>query len=159
MLAARGARRLFMDADGSTSLSEVTRLMAALDQGADISFGSRALESAEVTIDARWYRRYPGRIFNWCVNNILSLGFADTQCGFKLFTANAADQVFGKQESLQFGFDLELLYVGQRLGLKLTEVPVNWRNVPGSKVRVIRDGLRMLQDAFSIRARHQSLTR
>lgn len=154
MLAARGEYRLFMDADGSTKLREVERLLSATRAGAQVAFGSRALESDEVTIDARWYRRYPGRIFNWCVNRILGLGLADTQCGFKLFSASAADLLFPLQETPGFGFDLEVLYLAKKRGFTLAEVPVNWANVPGSKVSVLRDGLKMLRDAIRIRHRH-----
>lgn len=150
MLASRGELRLFMDADGATHLREVLRLLDAMDRtGAEVAFGSRALGGTQVR--TRWYRKLPGRIFNLAVNLLILPGIADTQCGFKLFTARAADAIFPRQTYHRFSFDLELLYLARRQRLGLVEVPVDWTNIPGSKVNVLRDGMLMLRDAINIR--------
>jgi dolichyl-phosphate beta-glucosyltransferase len=158
MLNAHGRRVLFADADGSTPIRELDRLAAALDQGADVAIGSRALLSKETHVKARWYRRIPGRIFNFCVNLFLLPRLADTQCGFKMFSAAAANYLFQHQQSDQFSFDLELLYMARQLGLKIAEVPVTWTHVHGSKVNLVWDALKMLKDIFVFRVRHAHLS-
>lgn len=155
MLRATGARVLFSDADGSTPISELPRLEAALEGGAEIAIGSRALLSAETTVAAVWYRTLLGRIFNLCVNSLLLPHYADTQCGFKLFTQSAAQTIFSRQRANRFSFDLEVLFLAERLGFKVKEVPVNWHNVPGSKVNLALDGVRMLCDLVRFRFWHR----
>ncbi len=151
---AEGRYILFTDADGSTPIEEVERLLAEVEKGADVAIGSRALASRAVTVDAKWYRKLPGRIFAFCANQLLIPGIKDTQCGFKLFTAEAAEYLFQRQEQKRWSFDLELLYVGQRAGMHISEVPVNWKHAEGSKVNVLADGLKMLREMLIIRQRH-----
>jgi dolichyl-phosphate beta-glucosyltransferase len=155
MLNARGNRVLFMDADGATPIAEFERLNLALDQGAQVAFGSRALISNDTKVDTVWYRKYPGRVFNFLVNSILLGEVADTQCGFKLFTAKAAHFLFSKQTLAGFGFDVEILYLARKAAIPSKEVPVNWSNVPGSKVSLLRDSLRMFLEIVIIKARHK----
>lgn len=157
MLAARGARRLFADADGATPFEEFTRLMGELDQGADVAIGSRALASGTTRVKTVWYRRVLGRIFNGTVNVVLLPGVADTQCGFKLFTAAATAEIFRRQTAERFGFDVEILYIARRLGLHVVEVPINWTNVPGSKVNLLWDSAQMLLDVLRVRFRHRGV--
>lgn len=157
MLNARGRRVLFADADGSTPISQLERLWSALDQGADVAIGSRAMNSADAAIKARWYRMLAGRIFNLCVNLFLLPRFADTQCGFKLFTAEAAQFLFQRQQSAQFSFDIEILFIARQAGLKIAEVPVNWTHVSGSKVSLARDAVKMFRDIFIFRWRHRAV--
>lgn len=158
MLNAGGRRVVFADADGSTPIGEVERLMAALDEGADIAIGSRAMTSPETAVKARWYRKFLGRIFNFCVNAVLLPGMHDTQCGFKMFRGEAAQFLVQRQQSAQFSFDIELLFLARRGGLKIAEVPVNWAHVPGSKVNLVLDSLKMFRDIFIFRWRHKGVT-
>lgn len=157
MLNAKGKRVLFSDADGATPIAELARLEEALDAGADIAIGSRALASSDTEVETKWYRRLPGRIFNFCVNTVLLPQFEDTQCGFKMFTAEATQFAFQKQQSDGFSFDLEVLYIAHKAGLKIKEVPVNWTHVPGSKVNLVVDGLKMLKDTVVFKVRHRDI--
>lgn len=156
MLAAVGERRLFIDADGSTPIREVERLEPLAERGFDVVIGSRAMPSAEVTLAARWYRRILGRVFNHLINVVVVPHINDTQCGFKLFSAKAAQSLFSSLQSERFSFDLELLYLARKRGFRIGEVGVNWQHRAGSKVRVVRDGMRMMLDAVAIRLRNPS---
>jgi dolichyl-phosphate beta-glucosyltransferase len=159
MLAAVGIRRLFADADGATPCAELSRLEAALSSGSDIAIGSRALSSADTSISTKWYRKYLGRGFNACVNALILPGVADTQCGFKLFSAQAAEAIFSRQTSDGFSFDVEILYLARRLGFAIREVPINWINIPGSKVNLVADSLKMFRDILRFRVIHRAVTR
>jgi dolichyl-phosphate beta-glucosyltransferase len=153
MQAARGMRRLFTDADGATRIEELPRLEQALDGGAQIAIGSRSLASRrpEFTVRARWHRSVLGGCFNGMVRMGGVRGIADTQCGFKLFEQTVAQDLFSVSCINGYGFDLELLYVARRRGYRIAEVPVNWADQPGSKVRVVRDGVGMLRELVAIR--------
>ncbi len=151
MLTATGKLRLFADADGATPIAEVERLKKAIDCGADVAIGSRALRDDALIVRTRLHRKLMGTIFNFVVRTLTVKGINDTQCGFKLFTANAADTVFPLQRIEDFGFDVELLYICRRKGLRIAEVPVNWTDIPGTKVKLVRDSLRMLKDVVKIR--------
>jgi dolichyl-phosphate beta-glucosyltransferase len=134
MLAATGARRLMTDADMSTPIEELPRLMAELDRGADVAIGSRAVPGARIEIRQPAYREAMGRVFNRLVQVLLLPGLHDTQCGFKLFSALAAEAAFGRTRLDGFSFDVEALYVARRRGLRIAEVPVVWRNDAASRV-------------------------
>jgi dolichyl-phosphate beta-glucosyltransferase len=152
MLAARGHWQLFADADGATPISELDRLEQALRSGADIAIGSRSLASRlpAYTVKSRWHRTVLGGCFNALVRAGGITGIADTQCGFKLFKRAAAQDLFSVSCINGYGFDLELLYIAQRRGYTITQVPVNWTDQPGSKVRLVRDGLGMLRELMTI---------
>ena len=156
-LNAKGELILFADADGSTPIGEVDRLVTAIRGGADIAIGSRALRSEETEVKTRFYRKIIGRVFNGLVNFFLIPGIADTQCGFKLFTRRAARFVFSKQTSDGFSFDIELLLLARKVGLTVKEVPVNWTNIPGSKVNLIIDSAKMFLDIFRFAFIHRSI--
>ncbi len=156
-LNASGARIMFADADGATPIEEVERILAAMDAGADIAIGSRAKASTDTKVTTKWYRKFLGRTFKACVNFILLPGIEDTQCGFKMFTRDAARFVFTKQQSDGFSFDVEILYIAQRAKLKIAEVPINWENVPGSKVNLVLDALRMFRDVLRFRVIHRGI--
>jgi dolichyl-phosphate beta-glucosyltransferase len=149
---ARGERVLFADADGATPISEVERLDAALDDGADIAIGSRAVARDGVTVRARLHRRVIGRAFHLLVDALAVRGFRDTQCGFKLFRASPAHELFSRARMDGFSFDVELLLMAQRRGYRIDEVPVNWTHQPGSRVNLVLDSLRMARDLFVIRS-------
>lgn len=159
VLNAKGAHVIFADADGSTPIAEIDKLLDAIKNGADIAIGSRALSSDNTTVKTVWYRKLLGRSFNYVVNVILLPGIADTQCGFKMFTAKAAEFLFSRQKSDGFSFDVEILFIAQRAGLKIEEIPINWENVPGSKVSLILDALRMFRDVFRFKVMHRNITR
>jgi dolichyl-phosphate beta-glucosyltransferase len=151
MLAARGALRLFTDADLSTPIAELERLAQAIARGHDVAIGSRRMSESQVTVPQPWWRRLMGGAFIWCVQRLAVPGIHDTQCGFKLFTADAATRVFSRQRIEDFAFDVEVLWIAHRLGLRVAEVPVTWTDDPRSTVRPIADSLRMLSDLVRIR--------
>lgn len=153
MLEARGRLLLFTDADSATPIEELQRLEQAVIDGADLAIGSRTLASRDprYTVRARWHRSVLGALFNMLVRRAGIVGIADTQCGFKLFRRSVAQDLFSVASINGYGFDLELLFVAQRRGYRIAEVPVNWSDQPGSKVRVVRDGLRMVRDLLAIR--------
>jgi len=151
MLNATGALRLFTDADGATPIQEVEKLKKRIVEGADIAIGSRALRDRTRTVRAKWRRMFFGRIFNLIVQCLNVKGITDTQCGFKLFPAQVAINLFSVLQIDGYGFDVELLFVAQRRGYRIAEVAVNWTDQAGSKVRIFYDGLRMLREAWIIR--------
>lgn len=151
MLEATGTRVIFADADGATPIAELQSLESELDGGADIAIGSRAIRVEGVTLRARWYRRVIGRIFHGFVSLIGVRGFADTQCGFKLFTADSARAIFSRARVDRFAFDIEVLLIAGRLGYRVVEVPVNWNHKPGSRINLLTDSARMLFDLLRIR--------
>jgi dolichyl-phosphate beta-glucosyltransferase len=144
MLAARGAYRLFADADGATPIQELKRLEPALVAGADVVIGSRVLVDPGVSVATRAHRVAVGRVFNWLVARLGLVGIADSQCGFKAFTGPAADRLFGALVTRGFGFDVEILLRAQAARCRIVEMPVNWADQAGSKVGVIRHGPGML---------------
>ena len=151
MLAARGRYRLFSDADLSTPIEDVERLIEAIDGGADVAIGSRALPESDVRVRQAWWRQAMGRIFNHVVRRVAVPGIGDTQCGFKCFRAETAKQVFGRQRMTGFSFDVELLWIARKLAYRVVEVPVTWMNDPVSRVHPVRDSLRMLADVARLR--------
>jgi dolichyl-phosphate beta-glucosyltransferase len=134
MLAATGQRRLMTDADLSTPIEELPKLMAELDRGIPIAIGSRAVEGARIEVHQPVFREAMGRLFNRLVQTLLLPGLQDTQCGFKLFTGPAAELTFGASRLDGFSFDVEALYIAGCHGLRIAEVPVVWRNDEASRV-------------------------
>jgi dolichyl-phosphate beta-glucosyltransferase len=153
MLAARGDYRLFADADGATPIVELKRLEAALAAGAQLAIGSRALPDPSVSVVARPHRVVAGRVFSWIVQRLGVSGVVDSQCGFKAFTAIAAADLFGQLRTSGFGFDVELLLLARAAGYRVAEVPVNWTDQPGSRVRVLGNGPGMLWEIAVARLR------
>jgi len=147
-----GERVLFADADGATPFAELRRLDAAIDAGARVAIGSRAIDDRSTRVEARLYRRIAGRIFHAVVRLFTVHGISDTQCGFKLFESSTAHDLFSRMRMTGYSFDVEVLLMAQRAGYRVAEVPVNWAHQPGSKVRVVQDGLRMARDVLRIRA-------
>lgn len=152
MLEARGDWRLFSDADLSAPIEELDQLLAAVRQrGASVAIGSRALDRSLIRIHQSKFRENAGRIFNLCVRLLTGLPFWDTQCGFKLFEARAAREVFRRQQIERFGFDVEVLFIARKLGFNIVEVPVRWSHSEGTKVSMLRDSLNMFLDLARIR--------
>jgi len=153
MQSAVGNLQLFADADGATPIQELDRLEKAIVDGADLAIGSRTLASRlpGFTVQARLHRILLGMVFNSAVRQSGIRGIEDTQCGFKLFRRNVAQDLFSVASIDGYGFDLELLYVAQQRGYRIAEVPVNWADQPGSKVRILRDGFAMLRELANIK--------
>lgn len=153
MQAAQGEFQLFADADGATPIRELERLEAAMHNGADLAIGSRTLASRDsrYRVRARLHRTLLGNLFNRIVQRLGIPGIKDTQCGFKLFRKSVAQDLFSVARIDGYGFDLELLYIAQRRGYRIAEVPINWTDQPGSKVRVLRDGLAMVREMLAVR--------
>lgn len=151
MLAARGRIALFTDADLSSPIGESQKLIAAIDGGCDVAFGSRAVNRELIEVHQSWVREWAGILFNKVVQLTTGLRFVDTQCGFKAFAMPQSRIVFEQQRIEGFGFDPEVLFLASRHGLRAAEVPVRWAHDPQTKVRVLRDGLRMVADLFTIR--------
>jgi dolichyl-phosphate beta-glucosyltransferase len=156
MLAATGAFRLFTDADGATPIAELKRLEPALLAGADVVVGSRALGEPGVSLRARWHRVAAGRVFAWLVARCGLRGIADSQCGFKVFTA-AAGRLFGPLETRGFGLDVEVLLRARAAGDRIVEVAVNWADQAGSRVGVLRTGPGMLVQILRARRRLEAV--
>jgi dolichyl-phosphate beta-glucosyltransferase len=154
MLDAQGAVVLFCDADGSTPMGEATKLLGLIESGqADVAIGSRELPESDLARPQPWHRRAMGWVFRQLVRMIAVRGFRDTQCGFKAFRREAAQEIFRRQTLERFAFDVELLVIAHRLGYRVVEVPVRWLDNPDSRVRPGVDSMRMLLDLFRIRLR------
>jgi glycosyltransferase involved in cell wall biosynthesis len=151
ILRSTGDLVLFSDSDFSSPIEEYHKLAAPLKaREASIAIGSRAVKGSQVLTHQPWIREYSGRCFNLVVRAISGLPFRDTQCGFKLFTRQAADAVFRLQTVEGFGFDVEILYIARKLGLKTVEVPVVWNDTKGTRVRFLSDGAHMLMDLMRV---------
>jgi dolichyl-phosphate beta-glucosyltransferase len=159
MLNASGKFVLFMDADLATPLSEIPKLVSALNMGYDLAIGSRIVqkEGPDVEINMTLHRRIIGRTFAAFVKLFGVRGIADTQCGFKMFNAGIIRKIFYRQKINGFAFDVEVLYIAGKLSLSIAEIPVNWEDKKGSKVNVFRDSLIMLWDIIHINWLHRVL--
>jgi glycosyltransferase involved in cell wall biosynthesis len=151
MLQARGDVVLFTDADLSAPIEEAERLFAAIQQGADIAIGSRWLEAYRQTQRQPLYRQFFGRCFNAVTRAIMRLPFADTQCGLKAFTHQAAQTVFQLQTIERWGFDPEILFIALKRGYWIIEVPVSWGHDERTRMSYLKDGLKMLEEITIIR--------
>jgi glycosyltransferase involved in cell wall biosynthesis len=154
VLEARGELILFTDADLSAPIDETNKLLAAMESShADAVVGSRALERELIGIHQSPFREWGGRFFNVLVRIFTGLKIHDTQCGFKLFRRETTRRAFELQRVERFGFDPEILFLIQRLGGKIVEVPVRWNHDPATKVHYLRDALHMTLDLVVLRWR------
>ncbi|MEE9614041.1 MAG: dolichyl-phosphate beta-glucosyltransferase [Thermodesulfobacteriota bacterium] len=151
MLAAKGEVVLFSDADLSTPIEELDKMLPLIREGCDIVIGSRALPDSDIVVPQPRHRQTMGKIFNLLVRGILLGGFRDTQCGFKCYRGEAARAVFGLQRLAGFAFDVEDLYIAGKLGLKVKELPIRWLDSPDSRVGLVGGSSSMLLDLFRIR--------
>jgi dolichyl-phosphate beta-glucosyltransferase len=151
VMASQGRFVLFSDADLSTPISDEAKLRAALEAGADIAIGTRAVRESKITLRQSLVRESMGRTFNLLIRVLGLSRFSDTQCGFKMFTLEAARALFPVARVQGFAFDVEVLYLAERAGFRVVEVPVEWRNDPDSRVRKIRDSARMIIEVLRIR--------
>lgn len=152
LLAARSDVALFSDADLSTPITEAPKLVEPIVSGQyDLTFGSRALDRTLIGVHQPWRREQGGRFFNLVVRLATGLPFWDTQCGFKAFRMSVFRPLVEAATVDRFGFDVELLYLGYRAGLKLKEIPVRWDHNEGSKLSLAGDSLKALNEVALIR--------
>ena len=151
MLEARGEWRLFSDADLSTPIEELEKLWSVVVKGKDpVAIGSRAVDRSLIGVHQPGHRETMGRLFNGVMRVATGLAISDTQCGFKLFRGDVAEEVFSRQLLERFGFDAEVLYIADRRGYGIAEVPVRWNHVDGSKVGMMT-GMRAFEELLEIR--------
>lgn len=154
LLAAQKPIGLFFDADLSTPLGETPKLIEPIANGeVDIAFGSRALDRSLIGVHQPWRREQGGRVFNLLVRVATDLPFWDTQCGFKAFQLDVCRPILEAAHVNGFAFDVELLFLANRTGLRIREIPVRWNHAEGSKVSFFRDSLRMLREVIAMRSR------
>ena len=154
LLAAQKPIALFFDADLSTPLGETPKLIEPIAHGEiDIAFGSRAIDRSLIGQHQPWRREQAGRVFNLLVRLATGLPFWDTQCGFKGFRVDVCRPIFEAARLDGFAFDVELLYLAHRAGLRIREIPVRWNHSAGSNVRFFQDSLRMLGEVIVLRSR------
>jgi glycosyltransferase involved in cell wall biosynthesis len=151
MLNARGEVVVFSDADLSSPIEEMPKLLGEISAGADIAIGSRWLRSELQTRRQSLHRQLFGRIFNVLLRIILGLQFADTQCGFKAFTRRAAQTILPLQRIERWGFDPEILFLARKFGFRVEEVPVLWGHSGDTRIHPLIDGARMFQEMLRIR--------
>ena len=152
ILRATGDIILFTDADDSTPIEDADKLIAAIDEGADIVIGSRWVDRNLQAHPQPWYRRLNGRVYNLLLRNVLGLDLTDTQNGFKAFTNVAGKAIFAQQRIPGWGFDAESLFFAHKLCFRVREVPVEYIYYPeGSKIRPYRDGAKMLLELLLVR--------
>jgi glycosyltransferase involved in cell wall biosynthesis len=148
---ANGDVILFTDADLSSPIQESRKLFNAIEAGADVTFGSRWLQAELQTERQPLYRQVFGRIFNLLLRIILGLKYKDTQCGFKAFTRKAGHQIFSRQMIDRWGFDPEILFLAEKFGFKVAEVPVEWAHDNRSKINPVVDGFKMFTEMLRVR--------
>ena len=159
ILAGRGRYVGFADADMSTPFAEIERCLQALEAGADVAIGSRAMHDSDIQVHQPWYRQWAGQAFGAYTRLILLPGIADSQCGFKFFRREVAQDLCTNQRLAGWAFDAELLYLAQRRGYTIAQIPVHWINDPNTKVNMLRAGPRMLLDVLRVRALHRGFGR
>ena len=150
MARARGRFRVFSDADLSVPIDDLEKLLRPLRAGAGVAIASRGLRDSQVELHQPWYRETMGKIFNRLVRIFVFGGVADTQCGFKAFTAEVADRVYPSLQTRGFGFDVEVLYRAKQAGYRIVEVPTRWINSPQSRVHPIRHSAAMFLELLAI---------
>ncbi len=151
LLHAQGEIAMFTDADLSSPIEEAERLFKAIAEGADIAIGSRWLETSRQTHRQPLYRQIFGRCFNLLTRMVMRLPYADTQCGFKAFTREAAQTVFQLMTIERWGFDPEILFIARKRHFRVKEVPVSWGHDARTRISYLRDGLQMLEELAIVR--------
>jgi dolichyl-phosphate beta-glucosyltransferase len=153
MLAARGRRLLFADADGATPINQEGPLSAAIAGGAQLAVGSRLLAAPGVSRTRVWHRALLGRVFAAVARRQFGLSVSDPQCGFKMFRREEGQRLFSLVRESGFLFDLELLVLAKRLGCTIVEVPINWLEVPGGHFRPARSVVQIFAEMRRLRWR------
>jgi glycosyltransferase involved in cell wall biosynthesis len=151
MLHAQGRVVIYSDADLSSPIEEVPKLLQAISQGADIAIGSRWLKAELQTHRQPLHRQIFGRIFNLLLRATLGLQFADTQCGFKAFRRRAVQTIFPLQRIERWGFDPEILFLARKFGFTVKEVPVEWGHSGDTRIHPLIDGSKMFMEMLRVR--------
>ena len=152
MLATTGLYRFMCDADLSMPIENLRRFLDAMEAGKSVAIGSRETEGSR-RVGETALRHLRGRVFNWLVRVAAVRGVQDTQCGFKCFRGNVADEIFSMQRTRGFGFDVELLFLSRKKGHDVHEIPIEWRHNEASKVRPVVDSVLMAWDTLMVRLR------
>lgn len=155
ILNSSGEYVLICDADLSTPIEELDKLLGHMNEEYDLVIGSRGLESSDIRVCQPWYRERMGRTFNFFVKVLLFDGIRDTQCGFKLFRGRIARDIAGEMKLAGFCFDVEMLYLARKKGLGIKEVGIVWDNSPDSKVKILGSSFNMFKDLFLIKGMHK----
>ena len=156
LLAASRPVALFSDADLSTPIEEAPKLLEPIVSGElDVAFGSRALDRKLIGNRQAWHREQAGRTFNLIVRLATGMPYWDTQCGFKAFKLDVFHPVLQRARSDGFSFDVELLFLAHKAGLRMREIPVRWNHHEGSKVHFVHDSVHMLQEVVALRLSHR----
>jgi len=151
VLSAEGEYVLFMDADNSTSIYEFDKFLPLLEEGCEVVIASRRLKDSNVEEPQPLLRAKMGQFYIFLPKTILGLSSSDFNCGFKAYKKESARRIFELQNMNDWSFDVELLFLIKKFGLKLKEVPVKWVHKSGSKVRPVRDGIRSFLSVIKIR--------
>jgi dolichyl-phosphate beta-glucosyltransferase len=152
LLAALAPVAVFSDADLSTPITELPKVIGPIQAGTfDVVFGSRALDRTLIGVHQTWRREQGGRVYNALVRIATGLPFSDTQCGFKAFRMPFCRSIVEEAEIDGFGFDVELIYLAHLAGMRISEVPVRWSHCDGSKISFLSDSLRMLREVVGMR--------
>ncbi len=154
VLEARGEYRFFCDVDFSMPVTEINRFLPPALEHTEVAIASREAPGA-VRYNEPAYRHLAGRVFNNLVRLAALPGLQDTQCGFKCFHAPLAEEIFKRQTMMGWSFDVEVLFIAQRWGYKIVEVPIPWYHNSNSQVRMLNDSWRMARDILSIRRNAQ----
>lgn len=149
VLAARGKYILFTDADNATPIDEVDKLFKHVNDH-DIVIGSRYVKGGKLAVPQGIIRKAGGRFLNLIIQSLAIPGIIDTQCGFKLFENEAGKRIFDKMTFDRFSFDIEILAIGKKMGYKIKEVGITWFNDSHSTVSPVKDGLKMIRDAWRV---------
>ncbi len=156
MLVGKGDYLFVCDADLSMPIEEIAKFLPPVQEsgGYDVAIASREIAGA-VRYNEPFYRHLMGRVFNYVVRKLITPGIEDTQCGFKMFTREAAAQVFPHQTIHGWGFDPEVLYISHIRGLHLIEVPINWHYMAESRINPLVDTIKMVREVLRIRRNGQ----
>jgi dolichyl-phosphate beta-glucosyltransferase len=152
VLHSQGRDVLFSDADLSTPIEEIEKLLPPISRGdCDITIASRALPDSKLSVHQPWYREWMGRTFNRFVQRVIQTPIVDTQCGFKAFRGDVAKRIFGLAQIDGFGFDTEILWIAQKYGYRVREIPVTWEHRDDSRVNPLVAPLQMIQELLQVR--------
>jgi len=149
MLTAQGEYRFMCDADLSMPVEEIVKFIPPALEGFDMAIASREAKGA-VRYNEPAYRHIGGRGINFIIQAMILPGLNDTQCGFKCFRADVADDIFSLQTLPSWSFDIELLYIARKRGYRIKEIPIHWYHHSETKVSALRDALQMIVDIFRI---------
>lgn len=153
ILNAQGDYILFLDADFSTSIEELSKFLPWLKRGYEIVVGTRKMPGARIIVHQPFVRHFSGRVYTWLADLILSVKISDVTCGFKCFQKHAAHNLFSRQRITGWGFDAEIFYLAKKFSYRIKEVPVIWHNVESTKVRllynIITSFIELLQVRFN----------